>query len=223
MSKSNLPPIGWRIFLSVVCIMGIYIISTMVALNLFGVKSMATLDGTDMTYEDRRGDKDLMHRITVSYHFYVHGKKYHNTVVYRSGETLIKLMGTSKHGNINIRYLRAFPYISNLEKQVRFERKSDFFYSLLAIVFLSYLFCFVNGIISSTQKKSKGVNSFGSRRITMAKLMENGHTEYDELTQEYYEQGWNKDDPSWKCDCGHWNDSLFCHSCGRKHINTPHP
>lgn len=121
---------------------------------------------------------------------------------------------------VNIRYLKAFPYINNLEKLVSFERELDLVYSFLALAFFSWLFCFINGIGGKRKKAEQSFAEPGypkpGGRITMAELMEKGHTDYDALVEEYYAQGWDKDDPSWKCICGHWSDGLFCQSYGRK-------
>jgi hypothetical protein len=70
-------------FFSIIFIIGFYIVASMLVLHFFGEKAVAILDGADMAYEDRRGDKDLMYRITIGYHFDANGKEYHNSVVYR--------------------------------------------------------------------------------------------------------------------------------------------
>ena len=155
--KSHLPPPGWRIFLSIIFIIGFYIVGSMLALYLFGEKTVAILDGADMAYEDRRGDQDLMYRITIAYHFYANGKEYHNSVVYRSGETLAQKAGVDWPGMVNIRYLKAFPYISNLEQRVSFERELDLVYSFLALALFSWLFCFINGIGGRRKKAEQSL------------------------------------------------------------------
>lgn len=216
--KSSLPPLGWRIFLSIIFIMGFYIVFSMVTLHFFGQKTVAILDGTDMTRVDYKGDKDLMNRISVSYHFYENGKEYRNSVVYRSGEILTTIVGYEGPRTVNIRYLKAFPYISNLEKMVSFEGKLDLPYCLMAMALFLWLFCFINGISGNRKKSSAGGEPQISNRgrITMAYLVERGHGDYDELVEEYYAKGWDKGDPSWRCSCGHWSEGAFCHSCGRR-------
>ena len=53
------------------------------------------------------------------------------------------------------------------------------------------------------------------QRVTMAWLME--HTDgYDDTLEEYYQNGWDKGDPSWECECGKWNTENFCEACGRQ-------
>lgn len=48
----------------------------------------------------------------------------------------------------------------------------------------------------------------GEPPVTMARLME--HTDgYDNRLEEDYQNGWDKNDPSWQCGCGKWNTGNF--------------
>jgi hypothetical protein len=60
----------------------------------------------------------------------------------------------------------------------------------------------------------RGLRECGGERLTLAWLMENTE-DYDECVEEYYQNGWDKDDPSWQCECGHWSDGDFCIHCGQ--------
>ncbi len=215
--RNHLPPWGWRIFLSIILAMGFYIVVSRVALHFFGEQAVAILDGADMMRIDARGDKDLMNRITVSYHFYQDGKEYRNSVVYRSGEILTRFVGHEGLRTVNIRYLEAFPYINSLEKLVDLSGL-DLVYSLAAMGFFVWVFCIINGIGGKSKKSddSRELQRPGMERITMAQLMNHKGADYDELVQAYYAEGWDKKDPSWKCRCGHWSAGSFCPSCGRR-------
>lgn len=59
----------------------------------------------------------------------------------------------------------------------------------------------------------RGLRECGGERVTLAWLMENTE-EYDDSVEAYYQNGWDKDDPSWQCTCGHWSDGAFCPHCG---------
>ena len=54
------------------------------------------------------------------------------------------------------------------------------------------------------------------KKVTMAKLMTSNYENADEVTEAYYNNGWDKDDTSWQCDCGFWNDMGKCINCGNK-------
>lgn len=219
--RDSLPPLGWRILLSIILAMGFYIVASRVALHFFGEQAVATLDGAHMVSEDARGDKDLRNRITVSYHFYKDGKAYRNSVVYRSGEILTRPVGYEGPRTVNIRYLEAFPYINSLEKLVNLGVR-DVVYSLAAMGLFAWLFCLINGI--GRQARPDGRRELQSpdrERVTMAQLMNHRGGDHDELVQEYYAGGWHKQDPSWRCSCGHWSEGSFCPSCGRRWSHRP--
>lgn len=214
--SDNLSPLGWRVVLSIVSIMGLYIVGSLVALHFFGTQAAATLDGAAMVSEDARGDKDLRNRITISYHFHKDGKEYHNSVVYRSGEILSRVVGYEGPRTVDIRYLEAFPYISNLEKQVDLGAR-DLAYSLAAMGLLAWFFCLINGIGGKARPNARGqLQSRDRERMTISQLMNHRGGDFDELAQEYHAEGWHKEDPSWRCSCGHWSGGLFCPSCGRR-------
>ena len=67
---------------------------------------------------------------------------------------------------------------------------------------------------TKTKRKRDPVPDEQSKqRITMTWLME--HTDgYDDTLEEYYQNGWDEDDPSWECACGKWNTENFCEACG---------
>lgn len=213
--RGSPPPLGWRVVLSIISIMGFYVVGSLVALHFFGEQTVATLDGAHMVSEDPRGDKDLMYRITISYHFHKDGKEYHNSVVYRSGETLSRVVGDKGPRTVRIRYLEAFPYINNLETRVNLGAR-DLVFSFAAMGLLAWFFCLINGIGQARPNGRQELQSTSGERITMSQIMNHRGGDYDESVQEYYEEGWHKDDPSWRCRCGHWSAGLFCPSCGRR-------
>ena len=54
----------------------------------------------------------------------------------------------------------------------------------------------------------------------MAWLME--HTQgYDDRMEEYYQRGWDQNDPSWQCKCKKWNTGSFCEACGSSRVSRP--
>jgi len=137
----------WRIFISLACMLGLIYMSSGVALRFFGVKDMAILDGASQRLEDSKEYQGLTTRITVSYHFYVDGREYNNSISYNSGERLANVAGRENETKfVAIRYLGICPYINNLEKLVAFENPFTLLYRLASILFLSWFILFINGV-----------------------------------------------------------------------------
>lgn len=137
----------WRIFISLVCLSGLIYMSSGVALHFFGVKDMAILDGASQRIEDSKEYQGLTTRITVSYHFYVEGKKYKNSISYNSGNRLATVVGREDETKfVAIRYLGICPYFNSLDKLVAFEEPFTFVYRIAAILFLSWFILFINGV-----------------------------------------------------------------------------
>lgn len=57
--------------------------------------------------------------------------------------------------------------------------------------------------------------TWNGEKLTMARLMTSNFENNDEAGEAYYSNGWDKDDPSWQCDCGFWNEENYCGNCGK--------
>lgn len=72
-------------------------------------------------------------------------------------------------------------------------------------------------LIIKTKIDDSGLENYvdldGVEPVTMAWLMENT-SDYDDRLEEYYQNGWDKNDSSWQCRCGKWNTNNFCKQCG---------
>ncbi|SDZ12213.1 hypothetical protein SAMN05660462_01923 [Proteiniborus ethanoligenes] len=213
------------VFISIILLMGLFYMNSTIVLYIFGERTTAIIDGTSQRIENRKEYQNLTTRYSIAYHFTVDGKEYHNTVFYNSGMRETTIVGQGDEiRTIHIRYLKIWPRINNLEKLVSFENPFNLFYRIVSIIFLIIIFLIVIGVLGRKRKKrSKELTedlilqnkSRTNKPLTMAKLIEEDHDNYDELIQIYYEQGWDKSDPSWQCTCRHWNDGNFCMYCGK--------
>ncbi len=157
-----------------------------------------------------RDDASVGHeyRFNISYHYKVGGVEYDGTNTGVRGPRL----GPSYDKTVH--YYPFAPRISSL-----FAEDAMSFWILLTTSFSLVLIALA--VIPRRKEKTKMKWKRDSvpdeqpeQRVTMAWLME--HIDgYDDTLEEYYQNGWDKDDPSWECECGKWNTENFCESCGR--------
>lgn len=67
--------------------------------------------------------------------------------------------------------------------------------------------------INESKKQEIKDGVWSGEKVTMAKLMTTNFENADEVTDAYYSNDWDKDDTSWQCDCGFWNETSKCINC----------
>lgn len=177
-------------------------------LNTIGLYLLGdTTEAKDITVS-RIGSKDdadigSEYRFDIGYTYIVDG------VSYRGINTGVRGPRLGPNYNRVVYYYPFAPKINSL-----FANEATSIGTVLATGF--GLLLLVLALLPDYRKKvdSTSVMDTAPRPVTMAWLME--HTQdYDDRLEEYYQQGWDKNDPSWQCSCGKWNTDPYCKACGK--------
>ena len=201
-------------------IIGIFIILASLyspALYLFGGETAAYDITPSLRKTERDGDKEYY----VSYSYTVNGKEYNGTDNVR-----VESSKTSPSYDKTVHYFAFAPGISSLYAE---DALSVWTLFLFALGVGLILFIAIPKKKEKTKKRGNTAESAGAKKatpepskvdwdgdkpVTMAYLME--HTDgYDDNLEKYYQNGWDKNDPSWQCTCGKWNTENFCEKCGK--------
>lgn len=150
------------------------------------------------------------YRFDISYHYRVDGKDYYGL------NTGIRGPFYGPSYDRSVHYYPFAPKISSLFAE------SAFSIGMLLACGLGIALIFLGVVPNKRREKvAKNVEVAGPEvdftsetPVTMAFLMEKTNG-YDDELEEYYHNGWDKNDPSWQCKCGKWNEYNFCESCGR--------
>lgn len=154
---------------------------------------------------------DQAYKWSVRYTYFVDGKEYAG---YRTATG-------SSYGvrqDSTVHYLPAAPWISSMHAEESFSLGTLVAFALgVGLIFV------VNRPPKGRRKACASEKAASMQpevrqrggRITMAWIMENVPAG-DDSVEEYYTQGWDIGDPSWKCVCGKWNTGAFCANCGRR-------
>ena len=201
----------WRIVISVIGILMLLIALNDISLNILGRSAVATVSTRRTGGANTGAAPERQYTWSIDYTFTADGKEY-------AGSTSAKGSAMSvEHGNV-VKYYSFAPFINSLEAG-----GSPWLSSIIMGGLGVLLIVVMNGPKKKTKLRRKavkkepniierGVKECGGK-VTMSWLM-NNNSEYDDSIEEYYQNGWDKDDPSWQCSCGKWNDKEYCSSCG---------
>lgn len=210
----------WRVFISLVGIALIGIAVNDVALGIVGKTAVATVSVRRVGGSDDGYAPANQYTWSIDYTFNANGKEY-------SGHTQHRGSAIGVDYDREVHYYAFAPWINSLD--------ADPVPGLKTLVYVG-LGVLLLVVMNRPKKKTakapqgkgkspkipipaddwlqKGLQECGGDRITMAWLMENT-TDYDDRVELYYQNGWDKGDPSWQCPCGKWNDKAFCSNCGQ--------
>lgn len=154
---------------------------------------------------------DQSYKWSVRYTYFVDGKEYAGYCTAMGSSYGVRRDST-------VHYLPAAPWISSLYVEDAFSLGT------LAAFAVGAGLIFIVNSPPKGQRKARNPEKVTSmlrserqrsRRITMAWIMQNVPAG-DDSVEEYYANGWDRGDPSWKCTCGKWNTGAFCVHCGRR-------
>lgn len=150
-------------------------------------------------------------RFNVSYHYMVDGKEYDGLDTGLRGPRL----GPDIDGTVH--YYPFSPNISSLSAE-------DALTVGMVIAMLFDIGLIAVAVVPRKKKKISDAIDIAevleeNNPVTMAWLME--HSEgHDDSVEEYFQNGWDQNDPSWECSCGKWNTENFCEHCGVKRTSN---
>lgn len=218
-SKSKASKVFWRWFISIVGVILILIALSEVVLGFIGDTAVANVSTRRTGYADTGAPPNRQYEWSIDYSFNVNGKKYNGTTSAKGNAMSVE------HGNI-VYYYSFAPFINSINAK---DVPGIFNFIMIGLGILLLVVMNKSNKKSKKQKKKeklsaynnkiqekniieKGINERCGEKVTMAWLMEN-QTEYDDSIEEYYQNGWDENDPSWQCSCGKWNEGDYCINC----------
>ncbi|HBL83454.1 MAG: hypothetical protein A2Y17_04160 [Clostridiales bacterium GWF2_38_85] len=215
--QSKAVKIFWKIFISLIGILLIFIAINEVALGIFGKTAIATVSTRRVGGSNNNEPPERQYDWSVDYSFMVDGNEY-------NGHTTHKGSAMSVNYDNQVHYYSFAPIINSIDANA-----IPSFGTFIMIGLGIFLLIIMNAdpkkkkriAIPSLNKTTKTVKAPSNEnceqakdeRVTMAWLMKNT-TDYDDSVEEYYQNGWDINDPSWQCECGEWNEKEFCTKCG---------
>ena len=199
----------WRVAISLVGAALILWALSDAALRLFGAQAPAVVHVRRVGGADVSRPPDAQYQWSVDYTFYVNGRLYQGHEAARGSAVAVGHSDT-------VRYFPFFPQIHSLSSDE--PAVLGFFVSAgLGVLLVAAM----NPGRKKTRAAAKagrsaispGLRASGGKPATMAYIMTHAE-DYDDSLEEYYQNGWNVDDPSWQCRCGMWNEGRYCAACG---------
>ena len=207
-----------RIVFALVGVFLLLISAHNICLYYFGVETKVY--DLKVTRLGSKGDSDVdtKWRFSLSYSYMVDGVEYDGL------DTSIRGPWLGPKHDMTVHYYRFAPRISSLFAEDAAGAK--------VLILIGFgLALFLVAVVPRKKKRTEKVPDLGygtapnaqvqeadfdsDTPVTMAWLME--HTDgYSDKLEKYYQNGWDKNDPSWKCECGKWNTENFCEACGRQ-------